>query len=302
MDNNENSNINNDSEIQANTELNSNVNNELNNIELNNVVNEPVINETESVNPTPDLPVNNETNPNTETKKNNKPLLFIIIGVLVVVIACVVIFVIKPFSKENGDSDSNDGKISCVENIKNEGYMSSGDQLGMASGDTQYVFGPKFDTNFIMKAVSFDEIVLNICSSDKNTSSFDFNLGETTKTRVVDSFELVDKNTNKKLEAKDIDTLLTELGYHTYGKHSEEAKLVSKSDSPEFGIDGDKSYIYYKLEIAFSNGKVIEANYKVEDKNNDKSAMLKENENYTFDFEVSEGMFGSVEYTVTSFK
>ncbi len=245
------------------------------------------------------------TTPTTEMvepqKRSKAPIIVVIL--LLVVAAVVVIFVIKPFSKENssngGSSGGGNGKATCIEKIKTQGTMSSNGVSAIIYGDTQYIMDVDYD--FITAVADFDDLLFNICYTDEDISSVNFQAFSTTKTKKVVSYEIYDSKNDKILEAKDTASLLKELGYHSYGKHTEEAKVVNIGSTPGFGYSGEKTYSYYDVEIEFNNGTKVEAKYKVFSGTTNKIDLLKENEKYTFNFEVSEGTLDPVEYTITDF-
>ena len=233
--------------------------------------------------------------PATETKKSSIPMIIGIVVVLAVI--CVVVFVVKPFSKDS-DGGSSTGKGNCVEKVKSEGYMGFNGQSAIASGDTQYVFDSSTDDDFLTTVMKLDDLVFNICYTDKGASSVNFHVGSTTKTKMVVSYEIYDTVNNKVLNAKNKDSLLQELGYHSYGKHTEEATVVSLDSDSGYGI----GYKFYNIEIEFASGRKVEAEYKVTNDQKDNFELLKENEKYTFDFEVTEDTFDPVKYTIIDFK
>jgi hypothetical protein len=227
-------------------------------------------------------------------KSNNLPMIIGIVVVLAVI--CVVVFVIKPFSKD--DNSGSGGGSNCVEKIKSEGYMGFNGQSAIASGNTQYVFDKSFDSDLIETVMEFDDLAFNICYTEKGASSVNFHVGETTKTRMVVSYEIYDTVNNKTLKPTDKTTLLKELGYHTYGKHTEEATVIKLDSDAGYGF----GYKYYNIELEFANGRKVEAEYKLTDGQKDNYELLKENQKYTFDFEVTEDTFDPIVYTIIDFK
>ena len=189
----------------------------------------------------------------------------------------------------------------CVENVKFDGYMSMGSKVSMSVEDVQYdLDSSKTDTKFIMEAYKFDDVVFKVCYTPGKAGSV--TVGESTEYRNVERIELYDANTLQKLKAKDVDSLLKELGYHAYGTHTEKAKVISIDTMGGFGYGDEGSYIYHDMELQFSNNKVIEARYKVFENQQDRAKQIEKNKEYTFTFTVEEDVFNPIAYTITDFK
>lgn len=255
-----------------------------------------------STQPVTPLPTQTPVNQPVEApkKKSNMPIIIIVI----VVLAVAGYFIYNKMSNGSDGSTSSQSSSSkgsnCIEDVHFEGSMSMDGVTGIAVGDTQYVFDTSFDADFISSLSNFDDIKINLCYSNKKPST-NFQVGSTTKSKTVESIELFDKNTNKKLNATNTKDLLKELGYHSFGKHTEEATLISISSSSSFGFSGGESYESYDTEIEFANGRKVNAEYKVFKGQTDKSKQLQQGQKYTFDFEVEEDTFDVFSYTITDF-
>ena len=116
------------------------------------------------------------------------------------------------------------------------------------------------DADFIYKASSLDEIALNVCYEEKDGK------------KIIQEYELINNQTQKEVESKDLNSLIDELGYYQYGNYTEDATLISV---------GSASYGY--------------------DCETDKSSSLVENGNYTITFDVNEGIVNGFEYLLKDF-
>ncbi len=228
--------------------------------------------------------------PVVEEKPKKKNNIILIIGIIAIL--CVVgYFIYNKFISNQND---------CIE-LKNEGSMSFDNQLAIQSGDTQYVFSSKFDIDFISTAIKFDNIKLNVCSTSQDNSSINFHVGDTTNTRMVESYELIDSDTGKKINANNTNELLKELGYHSYGTYKEEATVIETDDYGTFGYISGMGCRIYDIELQLSSGKKVIAKYTVYDKQINKNELLKKNQKYTFDFEVKEETFEPIVYIIKDF-
>ncbi len=225
-----------------------------------------------------------------EIPKNKK-------NVITIVLVVILLFSVGFFIFDELKSSSSS---SCIEDVKFEGAMMMDDVLGLELGNTQYIFDSKFNNDFIMDFYTFEEIKINMCYSNKEVSA-DFQVGSTTLSKKVKSIEFYDRNNNKKLNSTNTNDLLKELGYHPYGTYQEEVTLVDISDSPMIGISDDESYMVYKTEIEFANGKKVKANYKVTNEQQDKSTQLLKGKKYTISFISEKGIGEPISYTITDF-
>ena len=200
-------------------------------------------------------------------------------------------------------SNNSVGKSNCIDDFKVEGKMLFDNVLGIKSGDIQYIFDSKYDVNFISKAVDFsDDINFKVCYTNVKNLSVDFQIGDTKSSKEATSIELYDKTSGKKITATNIDKLLNELNYHSYGEHTEEGTVVKVDSYPNYKYISNKSYLNYDLEIEFSNGKKVEAIYRVVSEKESKIAELEEGKKYMFDFTVQSDRFNPIEYIITDFK
>jgi hypothetical protein len=171
----------------------------------------------------------------------------------------------------------------CINDVQIDIRMMSDNKLVVGVGDTQYIFDD--DGEYLYKALSMDEVTLNICATNYG-SSINFHVGETTKSKLVQKYELYNKNNKNKITATNFNELLKELGYHAYGAYTEEVKFI--------GYDG---YYSYEVELELSSGKKVTA----ECSNSFPTEKLKElekNKNYTFVFEVKEDTFNPIKYVL----
>ena len=217
------------------------------------------------------------------SKKGNK-----ITNIIVAVFVLAVLLIVFVFSPSRG-------KLECEDNIDFDGYTFFDNVMAMYYDETQYVFESKFDSEFLKFVDDFDNITFKICSREAAKDEYNFAFLDASNTKVVESFELYDKESNKKLSSRDKDSLLEELGYHSFGAHAEEAEVVSFSTNLSgFNLK------YHKVEIKLKSGKIVEAHYGVTNKV-DKIKNLKENETYNFEFRVVRDDFEPFVYLIDDF-
>lgn len=225
-----------------------------------------------------------------QTKKNNNMGVFI---VLILVLGGVGYYL---FSKSGKSTSSG-----CIDDFKKDMAMSSNGIVAMSSGDTQYVFDSSYDTDFLFALSKFENLRIKICYNDANTSSINFQIGDTNKTQMVSSLELYDEN-GKQIKANNINELLKELGYHAYGKYTEKVKVIDFSKNYDYAYINGKSAKIYDVTIELSNGKKVDAEYTVIKDQTDKINELEKGKEYTVDFEVKEDTFEPMVYTITDIK
>ena len=207
----------------------------------------------------------------------------------------------KFFAGNNSGGSSSLGGGSCIEDFKSEGSMSLNGQMAVASGDTQYIFDSSFNTDFISAAMDFEDVKLKLCYKSGNASA-NFHVGSTTNSKNVESYELYNRTNNSKINATDIGGLLKELGYHAFGQYTEEATLIEIDSYPGFGFSNGETYTNYDVKIKLSSGKEVEATYRVGEGQTDRHSELEANKQYTFDFEVQEDTFDAFKYVITDFR
>ena len=218
---------------------------------------------------------NINTNFHPSTKNKNAKIALILAAIGVVFIIGYFVYT-KLF---NNPSESSN----CINDVQIDIRMMSDNKLVVGVGDTQYIFDN--DGEYLYKALSMDEVTLNICATNYG-SSINFHVGETTKSKLVQKYELYNKNNKNKITATNFNELLKELGYHAYGVYTEEVKFI--------GYDG---YYSYEVELELSSGKKVTA----ECSNSFPTEKLKElekNKNYTFVFEVKEDTFNPIKYVL----
>ncbi|MBR1386521.1 MAG: hypothetical protein IJ568_06795 [Bacilli bacterium] len=155
---------------------------------------------------------------------------------------------------------------------------------------------------FIEQSTKFDEISYNICYTNLKKSDTSLYVFGATESKKIESIELYNNKTNKKINSKDIDLLITELGFHSYGKHLEKAKVTYISNTVGFGFDeNNNKFSNLKMTIEFENGLVVDANYRFY-KTNDKINLLKINNSYLFEFEVINGITNPIQYIISDFE
>lgn len=194
-----------------------------------------------------------------------------------------------------------DGAGACIDSLEYNGSMLFGDYFAIGSNDTQYIFDSKFDIDFLSKVIKFDNVSFKICYTKTNNSLYNFHVGDTTKSKKVESFELYNTNNNKKINSTNINDLLKELGYHSYGKHTEKAKVLEVEKYPSFGFSDGQSFVSYDVNIEFTNGVKVEAKYIVLANQENKIDELENGKEYTLIFEVKEDTFNPVQYVINDF-
>lgn len=235
-------NTNNEGDIKNNILQGDNINKDVN---CSNIPNE-IINKNLMQKSVQNIPVHNQSQSmkgpiqSPQLGKNNiKSNTLIIVGVILILVSL-------GYYRYTGLS-----KKICIDNFKSEITTTFNNQMVISSGDTQYIFDSRFDPGFISKAINFDNLKIKICYTNAPATKLKFQLGESTKTKMVDNFELYEKTNNKKINATNINELLKELGYHTYGKYTEEATIVEMNSTPKWGYSSGKHYISYSLKIEF---------------------------------------------------
>ena len=271
--------MNNDENLNNNSLNNVSPINETNNLYEQNTLNESVQNQLL------------EEKPILENEPKKKKSSIIIPVIIVLAVVGFVIF-----------TDLNSQAGNCINDIIYDGSISSDNMIAIGYGDTQYVFDSSFDTELIEMVMHLEDISMNICYKNVKGQRIDFHVGNTTKSKMVDSFELYDRTNNKKINAKTTDDFLKELGYHSYGKHSDQAKVIETSKYPTGSFSGGVSYKKYGIVLEFTNGKKVEAIYKVQYGHADNFKKLEEGKTYTFDFVVEKDTFEPIVYTITDFK
>lgn len=244
-----------------------------------------------------------------QNKKSNKLIIIIIVALVLVVIGAIIYFVLsKPSNnKSSNNNSSNDSgvnmknKDNCIENFEADASTRSNDDFIISKGDTQYIFATSPNNKFINVALKFEEVSLNICFSNTNESK-DFTVGSATKSKKIDVYELRNKTTGNKIKAKNLDDLIKELGYHPYGKHTEEVEILDINTYPTYGSEGNQTYSGYPIKIKLASGKEIEAKYIVYKNQENKIETLEKNKKYTIDFETKEGFMEPIDYLISDFK
>ncbi len=241
--------------------------------QVENNINPLPVNQTSEVGQTPNLP--SEDEPIVEFGSSVKSSKKIMLFILLIVVGVGVWY----YFNESGGGG---GKEECTQNLKFEASMETNGTLAIGNGDTQYLFDSSQDTNFIKQAISIDDIEYKICYT--GSKDVNFHVASTTKSKQAKSIEFYDPETKQKINAKDMNTLLTEMGYHGYGYHTEEAKVVS--------ID------YFSIEIELKSGKVVEADLS----DNSLRSQLQEGQTYTFEFDVQEDTLDGFKYVINFIK
>lgn len=219
---------------------------------------------------------NNQSLNKNKRKQINKATIIIIVLVILILLAGFYIFL---------SHSKNKNVCTKVEVSKSVAIDESG--LHLEAGKVQYIFGEEYkdDFEFIQSLMAFDEIAYNICHEDYKETDSMFYIGSTMKSKKVTEYNIYDSTTNKKIKSRDVKSLIAELGYHSYGKHSEKLKVVSIDDS----------LVITHLTLELKNGKKIELS--AIDIENEKLKKLKEGKKYRFDFEVKESsIFGGISY------
>ena len=266
--------------VQSNTGLNPN----------NQMYQPQIINETPVQGPQAPMP-----------KKKNNTFMIIIVVIIVGLVG------LYFFTNKADDNDGNGGKGAiqgngnCIEITKLDMTSKLNGSFYLASGDTQYIFGPELNGDFLYTACSMGKITFKVCHTKVDSSLMQFQLGSTTKSRKVTSYEMYNQETGKKINATNESDLIAELGYHSYGEHTEEATLTILDDYKNWALDSSNGgrYTYYKLEIELLSGKKVEAIYKITNGQTDKINELEEGKKYKFTFSVSKDSFGKLVYTIT---
>lgn len=296
---------NNNQNLGNNPELNSNINNsneqtqvanESFDEQINNNTNNQQQSEIGNLSQYYQKPVEGQSFNDTAVRRDNrKSLIFVVIFIA---LGCYIIFT---NNQKNGS-----GEIECINDFESDITLSFDGTMylkAVGDDDNQYILNPTFDVEFISSAMKFDEVRLKICYVDIDLSSENLHIGGTTSAKMIDSFELYNRSTNKRIKANKVNDLIEELGYHSYGKYTEEAILSDFDDSPSYGYSSDfGEYLAYDLTLQFTNGIKVEADYIIYADIEDKTKLLKVGNKYNFTFEVKKDILDPLKYVITDFE